>query len=38
MQLVINSPGTFITQKNECFRLKQKGYSKRTKKIKNELN
>ena len=24
MQLVINSPGTFITQKNECFRLKQK--------------
>ena len=24
MQLVINSPGTFITQKDECFRLKQK--------------
>jgi CRISPR/Cas system-associated endonuclease Cas1 len=24
MQLFINSPGTFITQKNECFRLKQK--------------
>ena len=23
MQLVINSPGTFITQKDECFRLKQ---------------
>ncbi|MBN1841664.1 MAG: CRISPR-associated endonuclease Cas1 [Deltaproteobacteria bacterium] len=24
MQLVINTPGTFITQKDECFRLKQK--------------
>jgi CRISPR-associated protein Cas1 len=24
MQLVVNSPGTFITQKDECFRLKQK--------------
>lgn len=24
MQLVINSPGTFITQKDECFRLKNK--------------
>lgn len=24
MQLFINIPGTFITQKNECFRLKQK--------------
>jgi len=24
MQLFINSPGTFITQKDECFRLKQK--------------
>jgi len=24
MQLVINSPGTFITQKDQCFRLKQK--------------
>lgn len=24
MQLVINSPGTFITQKDECFRLKKK--------------
>jgi len=24
MQLVINSPGTFITQKDECFRLKRK--------------
>lgn len=24
MQLVINSPGTFITQKDKCFRLKQK--------------
>lgn len=24
MQLVINSPGTFITQKDGCFRLKQK--------------
>ena len=24
MQLVINSPGTFITQKDECLRLKQK--------------
>ncbi len=24
MQLVINTPGTFITQKNECFCLKQK--------------
>jgi CRISPR-associated protein Cas1 len=23
MQLVINTPGTFITQKDECFRLKQ---------------
>lgn len=23
MQLIINSPGTFITQKDECFRLKQ---------------
>ena len=22
MQLVINSPGTFITQKDECFRMK----------------
>jgi CRISPR-associated protein Cas1 len=24
MQLVINTPGTFVTQKDECFRLKQK--------------
>ncbi len=24
MQLVINTPGTFLTQKDECFRLKQK--------------
>ncbi len=24
MQLVVNTPGTFITQKDECFRLKQK--------------
>ena len=24
MQLVINTPGTFISQKDECFRLKQK--------------
>ena len=24
MQLVINTPGTFITQKDACFRLKQK--------------
>lgn len=24
MQLVVNSPGTFITQKDECFRLKNK--------------
>jgi len=24
MQIVINSPGTFITQKDECFRLKKK--------------
>lgn len=24
MQLIINTPGTFITQKDECFRLKQK--------------
>ncbi|MEA2014034.1 MAG: CRISPR-associated endonuclease Cas1, partial [Thermodesulfobacteriota bacterium] len=24
MQIVINTPGTFITQKNECFCLKQK--------------
>ena len=24
MQLVINTPGTFITQKDQCFRLKQK--------------
>jgi CRISPR-associated protein Cas1 len=24
MQLVINSPGTFITQKEGCFRLKNK--------------
>jgi len=24
MQLVINTPGTFITQKDECLRLKQK--------------
>jgi len=24
MQLVINTPGTFITHKDECFRLKQK--------------
>lgn len=24
MQLVINTPGTFITQKDKCFRLKQK--------------
>ena len=24
MQIVINTPGTFITQKDECFRLKQK--------------
>jgi CRISPR-associated protein Cas1 len=24
MQLVINTPGTFITQKDECFRLRQK--------------
>jgi len=24
MQVVINTPGTFITQKDECFRLKQK--------------
>ncbi|PXF60200.1 MAG: hypothetical protein C4B58_01495 [Deltaproteobacteria bacterium] len=24
MQLVINTPGTFITQKDGCFRLKQK--------------
>jgi hypothetical protein len=24
MQLVINTPGTFFTQKDECFRLKQK--------------
>ena len=23
MQLVINTPGTFVTQKDECFRLKQ---------------
>ncbi|MDO9527716.1 MAG: CRISPR-associated endonuclease Cas1 [Syntrophales bacterium] len=24
MQVVVNTPGTFITQKDECFRLKQK--------------
>ena len=24
MQIVITTPGTFITQKDECFRLKQK--------------
>ncbi|MGD9365733.1 MAG: hypothetical protein PVH87_08570 [Desulfobacteraceae bacterium] len=24
MQLVVNSPGTFITQKEGCFRLKNK--------------
>ena len=24
MQIVINTPGTFVTQKDECFRLKQK--------------
>jgi hypothetical protein len=23
MQLLINTPGTFLTQKDECFRLKQ---------------
>jgi hypothetical protein len=25
MQLIINTPGTLITQKDECFHLKQQG-------------